>query len=414
MTEPMENSLQNSAEEAGGDALPRALRETEYAACLDLWTSVWGENHSPYFSRYLYGDHDFQPEYCRVVEADGRLVSAALIVKRRVGFGDFTLTMGGIANVATLPAYRGRGYATACLQQAVAVMEADALDFSLLFTGIPGFYRALGWETVPMPFLAGEIPDGTADGLAPRPASSFAGVVRPYQAEDDAAMQALYAAFQRTHTLTVVRTPYYWRDWIGTFGGASLFPAYVAEENGGVVGYVLCERHSETMRVLEAVVAPGCASALSALIESVIAECRKQGINSLLCRIPLEYVGTVSEVVPLTQEIDTSLSVRFLNPETLLGGLLPELTERWMREGMPAGELNFATPSGRFRLYVEGFLRVGVGESAEGNVLSQADLFALLCGQPAPELATLSHRERAFAAALFPPQSAHFGWLDRV
>ena len=53
--------------------------------------------------------------------------------------------MGGIANVATLPEFRGKGYSTACLKQTIAVMEGDAMDFSLLFTGINGYYERQGY-----------------------------------------------------------------------------------------------------------------------------------------------------------------------------------------------------------------------------------------------------------------------------
>src|SRR2546423_699810 len=118
----------------------RAIRERELEECLDLWTAVFPEDGRHFFSRYFFGDIDFQPEYTRVCEVDGRLVSAVQIVKRIVSCGDCALTMGGIANVATLPAYRGRGCAAACMKQAVEIMAVDAMDFSLLFTGIHDFY----------------------------------------------------------------------------------------------------------------------------------------------------------------------------------------------------------------------------------------------------------------------------------
>src|SRR5689334_12099346 len=112
----------------------RALQPEEREACLDLWCTVWAADSRPYFRRYFYGDVEWLPYYTQVAVVEGKIVSAVHICKRSVACGEFRLTMGGIANVATLPEYRGQGYNTACLQHAIAVMEGDAMDFSLLFT----------------------------------------------------------------------------------------------------------------------------------------------------------------------------------------------------------------------------------------------------------------------------------------
>ena len=122
---------------------------------------MWpGEGSPAYFRRYFYGDVECLPYYTQVGVLDGKIVSAVHICKRTVACGEFQLTMGGIANVATLPEYRGRGYNTRCLQSAIAVMEADAMDFSLLFTGIDDYYRRQGYETLSVEELYGSIRPG--------------------------------------------------------------------------------------------------------------------------------------------------------------------------------------------------------------------------------------------------------------
>src|SRR3569623_1514954 len=94
-----------------GVATIRSLREEEREACIDLWCTVWpGQNSRAYFRRYFYGDIDWLPYYTQVAEIEGRLVSAVQICRRVVACGDVQLTMGGIANVATAPAFRGKGY----------------------------------------------------------------------------------------------------------------------------------------------------------------------------------------------------------------------------------------------------------------------------------------------------------------
>lgn len=47
--------------------------------------------------------------------------------------------------VATYPAARGRGLASALLERARVAAVADGAEFAVLWTGNPGFYRRLGW-----------------------------------------------------------------------------------------------------------------------------------------------------------------------------------------------------------------------------------------------------------------------------
>ena len=53
--------------------------------------------------------------------------------------------MGGIGSVFTHPAHRGRGHATALLQQTARIMIERGMEVSLLF-GVRPMYPALGWK----------------------------------------------------------------------------------------------------------------------------------------------------------------------------------------------------------------------------------------------------------------------------
>src|SRR5579862_21490 len=135
----------------------RAIHAEEREECLALWCTVWPGDSDAYFRRYFYGDVEWLPYYTQVGVLDGKIVSAVHICKRSVACGDYRLTMGGIANVATLPEYRGRGYNMQCLKRAIEIMEADAMDFSLLGTGINDYYARQGFVTWPYPWLACKI-----------------------------------------------------------------------------------------------------------------------------------------------------------------------------------------------------------------------------------------------------------------
>ena len=132
----------------------RSIRESEIDEVLDLWKSVWPEDHPGYFDRFFFGDTEFLPEYTRVIEQDDHIVSVAQIVKRVLSGPGYELNLGGFANVATLPEYRGKGYGRACVQNAMEVAKSDAMDICLLFTGSPMFYETLGFERLPAPMTS--------------------------------------------------------------------------------------------------------------------------------------------------------------------------------------------------------------------------------------------------------------------
>lgn len=106
----------------------------------------------------------------RVIEVEGRIVSHAAIWPRVVCLGQLRLKVAMIAVVATYPEHRQRGYAATLMRDLQRTIREEGYDLGLLWTGVPEFYRKLGWEIhvprgwrveiparVPMPRL----PEGT-------------------------------------------------------------------------------------------------------------------------------------------------------------------------------------------------------------------------------------------------------------
>ena len=85
-------------------------------------------------------------ENLRMIRADGRIVSSAAIYPHEVRFGDARLRVGGITGVATDAAYRRRGYATRLMHACIDRMAELGCHLSLLGSGVPSWYRKLGWE----------------------------------------------------------------------------------------------------------------------------------------------------------------------------------------------------------------------------------------------------------------------------
>lgn len=393
----------------------RAVRDDEREECIRFWKTIWPNSGPGFMERYFYGDADFQNEYFRVAIADGRVVSTAQIVKRIISCGEFTLTMGGIAGVATVSDYRRRGYSTECLKQAIAVMEADAFDFSLLFTGLEGYYERLGWERIYLPQIV-----GTLRTQLPSFPSGIS--VRPAERGDTEAIEAIYSAYNRARPFTVRRTPPYWRDWVRW--SDRWFPdnVLVAEREGKVIGYSFfaCEQAGITVSeigYLPSVKTPEDAGhdlVLLALLLHMAQAGIDRGTWKMRLQIPAdEGTRKAADIVFAAWEMQNTRHgmVRFLHRDNLLHGLAPILTDRWMQRGSPPGRLRFTGPYGAAQIEASGrLLRIEPVEE-KADALTQAELFSLLTGRGVPE-GRLDAQNAAFAAALFPRRDAWYWDAD--
>lgn len=85
-----------------------------------------------------------------VIGSDGgRVTSHAMIIDRRIYLGhepDQALDVGYVENVATWPALRGSGHATAVMRE-INRLIVEEYALGALATGSNGFYARLGWET---------------------------------------------------------------------------------------------------------------------------------------------------------------------------------------------------------------------------------------------------------------------------
>ena len=85
---------------------------------------------------------------CRVIIEDGCIVSHAAVWERELAIEKARLKVGVIVVVATHPDYRLRGHAAALMRSLQESMHEEGYDLGILWTGVPDFYRKLGWETV--------------------------------------------------------------------------------------------------------------------------------------------------------------------------------------------------------------------------------------------------------------------------
>ena len=396
----------------------RALRDDEREECLALWRTVWPGDNDAYFRRYFEGDVEWLPYYTQVAVEAGHIVSAVHICKRTVACGEFRLQMGGIANVATLPDYRGKGLNSACLQAAIGIMEADAIDFSLLFTGINGYYAKQGFSTVSRTRARGAIKADIA--LDPRGPT-----VRPARPEDRDALFAVYAEYNPDRPIAVQRSPAYWRDWIGMTPArldAADPPLVAVDAAGRIVGYIIYQVNfyqghqiTEDYAYVSELGIGKSTEIATALLAAVAARALASGKRELHVSIALDAPVRIAlaRVCEATGDnVTLSGMARLLSRTGLLRSFLMEWNERWLEAGRPAGAVSFDTPYGAVELNASGrFLEVAEADAIAAT-LPQSALLGLILGTLPSGQASTEPDRAPLLAALFPPQDGVYWSAD--
>ena len=169
----------------------------------------------------------------------------------------------------------------------VAKMEREDLHFSLLGTGVPEHYAALGWELT-------HAPRATIALKADVPASEY---LTGSASTSTDALPPLYAAQPRP--LQFDRTPAYFDEWVGW--NWRRFPAFLCQLPGrGYLVLVVPEDPDETIFATEWRASD--AATEQALLQAAAAEVLRRGRNELgLEALPqyadadfLDTLGTVT------------------------------------------------------------------------------------------------------------------------
>jgi predicted N-acetyltransferase YhbS len=257
----------------------------------------------------------------RVGILGGEVVSAVAVLPRPIYMGGAVLSMGGIAAVCTRESHRGNGYNTAVLRDALAYVEGEGHDISLLYTGIHGYYERLGWRA----FGHGVGHDITAPSELRR--TGFHGSVRPMRPVDDLpSVRAIYEASNRDQAGPVARNAAYW-----DYHTDRLRAYHVAVEDGSVVAYL---HDSGNRRIEETGSIPGRETAEVALVADVLARGDRSGGavylgGSLHLVDSLRRIGcNVERLGTGPQEPPGPTMYRIMRLGPLVEKLLPAMTER--------------------------------------------------------------------------------------
>ena len=163
-----------------------------------------------------------------VLEDEGEVRASATVLPLEVFVDGGAAPMGGIAAVATHPAYRRRGYAGELMRACLQGMGERGMHLSMLNPFAHAFYRAYGWE------LADE---AIAYTLKPTdlPTSSEQRRVRACEEEDLPRVMALLDEAASGYSCCVRRGEERWREVLAR----EEWGVAVHERGGGVEGYIL-------------------------------------------------------------------------------------------------------------------------------------------------------------------------------
>ncbi len=191
-----------------------------------------------FFESIALNDPWFHPDFTLVVENDGEFQAHVQIFDRTIIYENQPVRVGGIGSVATCQEARGRGYATALMQEAMQRMRRVGMQGAILFTGIHPFYQKLGWKTLRQREFSISV-----DALQAEPPSYESRIML---ADDYPVLHAMYSALQTQVNGTLRRNLDYWHmrpTWL-------LHLPVMVLHHGQIIGYFFASQYKKDQPVL--------------------------------------------------------------------------------------------------------------------------------------------------------------------
>jgi predicted N-acetyltransferase YhbS len=315
------------------------------------------------------GDPDYRPDQRLLAKVDGRVVSHVHLTERMMRFGVAKVKLNGVMWVGTLPEYRGLGFAQNLMR--IADRRAVELGAGLqaLTTGMPQFYRPLGWGVCGKQtfgqILSRNLP-AVGDGFLESKGGPWH--VRPWRQVELNDLMTLYDRQYAGVAGSVIRSEDYCRWMIGRKYAHVI---WVACQGEAVRGYAFVKDH----KVLEIATDTNYPHALRALLGRVRAEGLERAYPEVIIHATnnhpvMEVVRQGGGKVVEQDEFDGTSSMYHVPDATVfLTAILPELSRLVKEAGAGAVELGFTIGEQRLLLHV-----TENGGSVEPDKLSRRHL----------------------------------------
>ncbi len=137
---------------APGNRLPFRRGSVEYCLGTEadheaVYQTLLHVFHGPDRESFLGALNDpvYRPDQRLLAKVDGRIVSHLHLTERQIRYGSVTIPVNGVMWVGTLPEFRGMGFAQNLMRLASQRARDNGVVAAGLTTGMPQFYRPLGW-----------------------------------------------------------------------------------------------------------------------------------------------------------------------------------------------------------------------------------------------------------------------------
>ncbi len=299
-------------------------------------------------------DPTYRPDQRLVVKVDGRVASHVHLTERQAHFGGTLVALNGVMWVGTLPEYRGLGFAQNLMRLADDRCRESGVVVQALTTGMPQFYRPLGWgvcgrQSVGIT-LSRNLP---TTGDAPVEAKGGPWHVRPWRQVELNDLMTLYDRQYAETTGAIARSEDYWRWMIGRRYAHVI---WVACQGEAVRGYAFVKDH----KILEIASDPAHPQALKALLGRIRSEALERAYPEVIVHAPSDHpaIAVVRQCqgrVVDQDDWDGSTSMYHI-PDVgrFLTAVLPELERRVAASGHDAPiELGLTVGERRWMVHVD-------------------------------------------------------------
>ncbi len=299
-------------------------------------------------------DPVYRPDQRLLAKVDGRVVSHLHLTERTIRLGSTTIPINGVMWVGTLPEFRGLGFAQNLMRLASARARERGVPLQVLTTGMPEFYRNLGWGVCGRATFAKTMSRNLpqfVDGVIE--VKSGVWHVRPWRQVELNDLMTLYQGQFQNTTGTVIRDEEYWRWMIGRRYAHVIWVACLGEQ---VHGYAFIKDH----RVLELAYNPAHPQAMLALLGRVRAEALERAYPEVIVSGPpnhpaIERASTAPGRLIDQDEYDNTVSMYHITDlGKFLTCIMPELSRRAHESGAPLPvELGITQDDARYLIHVD-------------------------------------------------------------
>lgn len=274
-------------------------------------------------------DPSYRPEQRLLAKVEGRIASHVHLTERTMRYGtSVTVPINGLMWVGTLPEYRGLGFAQNLIRLADGRARETGVAVQCLTTGMPQFYKPLGWgicgRQTQAHALSRNLP-ATGDGVVEAKGGIWH--VRPWRQVEINDLMRLYDLQFAGVTGSILRSEDYWR-WV--IGRRYAHVIWVACQGETVRGYAFVKDH----RILEIAADPAYPQALRVLLGRVRAEALERAYPKVVVHAPIghpvieAFRQASGQVIDQDEYEGTCLMAHLPDPEKVLNAILPELKAR--------------------------------------------------------------------------------------